>query len=62
MDVALRGLQYLKQSPRKGIILSSTSDLHICGYCGVDWGNCLVTHRSVIDPVLFLRAMRFLGK
>lgn len=36
MDVALRVFQYLKLSLGKGILLSSTSDLCIRGYCDAD--------------------------
>ena len=36
MDAAIRVLRYLKGSPGKGILLSSTSDLHIRGYFDAD--------------------------
>ena len=36
MDAAIRVLRYLKGSPGKGILLSSTSDLHIWGYCNAN--------------------------
>lgn len=40
MDAALRVLRYLKRSLGKGILLISSSDLHIRGYSDTDWGSC----------------------
>ncbi|KAH9750239.1 protein kinase domain-containing protein [Citrus sinensis] len=54
MDAAIRVLRYLKGSPSKGILLSSTSDLHIRGYCDVDWGSCPTTRRSITGYCTFL--------
>ncbi|KAH9748380.1 protein kinase domain-containing protein [Citrus sinensis] len=54
MDAAIRVLRYLKGSPSKGILLSSTSDLHIRGYCDADWGSCPTTRRSVTGYCTFL--------
>ncbi|KAH9652494.1 protein kinase domain-containing protein [Citrus sinensis] len=54
MDAAIRVLRYLKGSPGKGILLSSTSDLHIRGYCDADWGSCPTTRRSVTGYCTFL--------
>ncbi|KAL9437525.1 hypothetical protein AB3S75_023399 [Citrus x aurantiifolia] len=54
MDAAVRVLRYLKGSPGKGILLSSTSDLHIRGYCDADWGSCPTTRRSVTGYCTFL--------
>ena len=40
MDAALRVLRYLKRSLGKGILLISSSDLHIRGYNDTNWGSC----------------------
>ena len=55
MDAAIRVLRYLKGSPGKGILLSSTSDLHIRGYCDADWGSCPTTHWSATSHFTILR-------
>ncbi|KAL9455249.1 hypothetical protein AB3S75_010624 [Citrus x aurantiifolia] len=54
MDAAIRVLRYLKGSLGKGILLSSTSDLHIRGYCDADLGSCPTTRRSVTGYCTFL--------
>ena len=54
MDAAIRVLYYLKGSPCKGILLSSTSDLYIRGYCDANRGSCPTTRRSVTSYCTFL--------
>lgn len=60
MDAALRVLRYLKGSPRKGILLFSTSDLRIHSISMVI--GVLVLLLVDLNIVLFLETVLFLGK
>lgn len=60
MDAALRVLRYLKGSPGKGILLSSTSDLRIHGISMLI--GVLVLLLVDLNIVLFLETVLFLGK
>lgn len=46
MDAATRVLRYLKGTPGKGILLSSSTSLTLSGFCDSDWAGCPMTHRS----------------
>lgn len=46
-QAALRVVRYLKGTPGQGIVLSSTNDFQISGWCDSDWGSCPLTRRSV---------------
>ena len=62
MDAAIRVLRYLKGSPGKGILLSSTSNLHIRGYCDAV-GVVVLLHVSLLLViVLSLVTTLYLGK
>ncbi|KAJ0617172.1 putative RNA-directed DNA polymerase [Helianthus annuus] len=54
LDIALRLLRYLKQSPGKGIMFRKTDNLDITGYVDSDWGKCLVTRKSVTGFAIYL--------
>lgn len=45
-DVAVRVLRYLKSSPGKGIILSSSSSLRLSTYFDSNWASCPIMRRS----------------
>lgn len=60
MDAALRVLRYLKGSPGKGILLSSTSDLRIHGISMLI--GVLVLLLVDLNIVLFLETVLYLGK
>ncbi|GKV43433.1 hypothetical protein SLEP1_g50721 [Rubroshorea leprosula] len=45
-EAAMRVLRYIKTSPGQGILLSSTSPIHLTAYCDADWAECSLTRRS----------------
>ena len=47
MNAARRVLWYIKGTPDCGILLHSTNDLTLIGYCDSDWGACPLTRRSL---------------
>lgn len=47
MDVALRLLRYLKGSPGKGVLLSSSCNLYIHGCCYSHWASCPTTYQFI---------------
>ncbi|XP_027336967.1 uncharacterized protein LOC113850581 [Abrus precatorius] len=46
-DTALRVVHFLKGNPGQGILLSSSCDLQLHGWCDSDWASCPLTRRSV---------------
>lgn len=44
---AIRLLHYLKGSPGKGLLLSSSSALQLRGFCDSDWAACPTTRHSI---------------
>ena len=53
-DAALRVVRYLKRNPGQGILLSSSCDLALHGWCDADWAGCPLTRRSLTGWVVFL--------
>ncbi|KAJ0536451.1 putative RNA-directed DNA polymerase [Helianthus annuus] len=54
MDIALRLLRYLKQSPGRGVMFRKTDSLDITGFVDSDWGKCLSTRKSVTGFAVYL--------
>ncbi|CAH9146720.1 unnamed protein product [Cuscuta epithymum] len=51
---ALRVVRYLKGTPGQGILLSSTCDLTLTGWCDSDWASCPLTRWSLTGWIVFL--------
>ncbi|XP_059285880.1 uncharacterized mitochondrial protein AtMg00810-like [Lycium ferocissimum] len=47
MEVAIRVVRYIKQSPEKGVLMSSNASNQLHAYCDADWASCPTTRRSV---------------
>jgi len=47
MEAAKRVLQYIKGTPRQGILLRSDADLNILAFCDLDWDACSLTRKSL---------------
>ncbi|XP_074313551.1 secreted RxLR effector protein 161-like [Silene latifolia] len=46
-EAAVRVVRYIKRSPSMGILLKRDSDLHLRGYCDLDYASCPMTIRSL---------------
>ncbi|CAH9093489.1 unnamed protein product [Cuscuta epithymum] len=53
-NAALRVVWYLKGSLGQGILLSSSSDFLLTGWCDSDWASCPLTRRSLSGWLVFL--------
>ncbi|CAH9079365.1 unnamed protein product, partial [Cuscuta epithymum] len=53
-SAALRVVRYLKGSPGQGILLRSSSNLSLSGWCDSDWASCPLTRRSLSGWLVFL--------
>ncbi|GFS35595.1 hypothetical protein Acr_00g0040840 [Actinidia rufa] len=53
-EAALRVVRYLKRNLGQGILLSSSCDLALHGWCDADWAGCPLTRRSLTGWVVFL--------
>ncbi|BBG92512.1 RmlC-like cupins superfamily protein, partial [Prunus dulcis] len=54
MEVALRILKYLKNTPGQGLFFPAQNDLKLRAYCDSDWGGCPTTRRSTTGYCVFL--------
>ncbi|KAF5779215.1 putative RNA-directed DNA polymerase [Helianthus annuus] len=54
LNLALRLLRYLKQSPGKGLSFKKSVKLDLYGFADSDWAKCLSTQKSVTGFCIFL--------
>uniref|UniRef100_A0A803P5C2 Reverse transcriptase Ty1/copia-type domain-containing protein n=1 Tax=Cannabis sativa TaxID=3483 RepID=A0A803P5C2_CANSA len=54
MTATQRLLQYVKDTPGQGIMLSSTAEIKLEAYADLDWAACPNTRRSTIGFCIFL--------
>ncbi|XP_070022872.1 uncharacterized mitochondrial protein AtMg00810-like [Nicotiana sylvestris] len=45
-DAALRVVKYVKDCPRKGLLMSSKQSGKVIAFCDADWASCPVTRKS----------------
>ncbi|XP_019054560.1 PREDICTED: uncharacterized protein LOC109115227 [Nelumbo nucifera] len=53
-DVALRVVRYIKGTLFAGLFFSTSSFLHLQGFCNSDWVSCPLTHRSTTGYLTLL--------
>ncbi|CAH9103703.1 unnamed protein product [Cuscuta epithymum] len=53
-DAAVRVVRYLNGTPRQGILLSSSCDLTLTGWCDSDLASCPLSRRSLTGWLVFL--------
>ncbi|XP_021980809.1 uncharacterized mitochondrial protein AtMg00810-like [Helianthus annuus] len=54
LDIALKLLRYLKQSPGSGVMFRKTDGFVLIGYVDSDWAKCTMTRKSVTGFGVFL--------
>ncbi|KAJ0875397.1 putative RNA-directed DNA polymerase [Helianthus annuus] len=54
LDIALRLLRYLKQSPGMGVMFRKTDNFDISAFVDSDWAKCLLSRKSVTGFGIFL--------
>ncbi|GJX75550.1 ribonuclease H-like domain-containing protein [Tanacetum coccineum] len=62
MDLGLRVLKYLKDSPGSGVNYEKFEHMSLKVYVDSDWAKCPVTRRSVSGYCVFLMVVWFCGK
>lgn len=53
-NAATHLIKYLKGSPGQGIFFSSSSSIHLKGFCDSDWAKCPNSRRSITGFCVFL--------
>ncbi|XP_019054609.1 PREDICTED: uncharacterized protein LOC109115255 [Nelumbo nucifera] len=54
LDAAIQVVRYLKDTPTHGVLLSSTNDFILRGFCDSDWASCPLTRRSTTGYITML--------
>lgn len=54
LAAAYRILRYVKPAPAQGILLASSSQLHLKAYCGSNWASCPDSRRSTTGYCVLL--------
>ncbi|KAJ0846586.1 putative RNA-directed DNA polymerase [Helianthus annuus] len=54
LDIALRLLRYLKQSPGRGVMFRKIGNFDLSGFVDSDWAKCTMTRKSVTGFGIFL--------
>ncbi|XP_057958533.1 uncharacterized mitochondrial protein AtMg00810-like [Malania oleifera] len=57
MQAAIRILQYIKGTPRQGILFPSDLDFQLKAYCDADWARCPDTRKSLMGYCVFLEML-----
>lgn len=61
-DAAIRVLQYLKATPRQGLLFPAQNDLKLDGFCDVDWQVVRLRENLSLGTVFFLGSHSLLGR